>query len=335
MHVFPSLIVFALFAVMSPIAQANSNTNGQDCAPQAGTPMTPSPYLDARYFTDADELLAPPLGGENLNLGALPPHKRTFCQRTDASIIQDILNFPKQQTLSFKNPKGSFKTGLCWLHTRFQRFASYLANFRPDSPQPTRNQAKALIAQISHGQVTEIPGYADLDSFSNDFSDEVISELNSMGYRELLQNELSRRLGDSRSLAPADMAAVMDDIYGKVALFPHELFLRIRMQNQITPFQSHALLLLSIKPLQANNVHSSSMPWLRSKAGYELNFIDSNSPGEIITADYFYGETQLSYCYNEINDPIPTRHCAKAAVYPEFEEDILPIHRAIEEYCRH
>lgn len=289
-----------------------------------------SSRLDASYFSDSEELALPPVAGR---LGQVAKHKQDFCKRSHHEVSRRVLSDPLGSTLAFYNPDGTFNTGLCWLHTRFQRAANYLGDFKPELPKPTRENALKIIETIADGdEVVEIPGFKNLHEFSAAYKKEMTSQLNQMATKELFNLNLADRFGDRSRFSSDEFSATMDDIYDRQINNPHLMFLRERAAHYPTPFHSHSLLLFKMVPLSDGK---SPFGTLNASAGYRLTVLDPNSPNEIFELVYRRGATQLRYCLKgeNIHPQTRKRRCRDVTLYVDYEEDMKPIERAITSYC--
>lgn len=275
---------------------------------------------------------------ENHNL---PDYKRRYCAEYDANAIgQRILNDPNANTLAFENPPGTFRTYLCWLHSRFQRSATYLTNYRPELPRPNRNQAIDIISQIvAHRNVVEIPGFRNLNEFSTVYREEITAALNSMATGCFFNpGDCGARITDPYHPSPSDLRTTMDDLYDRVVRSRGDIqFLRVRRLRDepliANGFRSHAVNLLSMDPIYDDPQHPERdfdraspreyrNPITRHPiTGYRLRWLDSNSPHTVVDVRYHYGDTQAGRF-------VPQLHY-------EYAGDIPEMNAAIEQYCRH
>jgi hypothetical protein len=294
----------------------------------SGSPNPPVPDvpLDSRYFEDADRLTDETPYASRGEAERLPRHKRAFCARTENGIA-DSLDFlyggagSIYNWLAFSNPDGDFNTGLCWLHSRFQRSATYLAHFRPDRPRPSRAEAIRLIRRLAHDRdaVVEIPGFRNLMEFSSAYREELTVELNAMAYRAIPEG--ASRVGDASSTTAEDLRARMDQLYARRFEDRQIVFLRTKAAGMHL-LSSHSWLLLDMEPVFGEPLPGNPMAATR-KVGYRLKIIDPNYPTPVLI-DYKQGDTAL-------RDP---RENKATLPYPFYDDDIPAFRSAIREYCR-
>ncbi len=322
------LLLRGLFGFLTLVA--TSPAIADEChARQAGTlPLSAAFQLDASYFTDAEALNPGDGSGFSGSPERLPLNRRAFCSRNQYSIASGLISFPNQK-LSFENPAGSLNSGLCWWHTRFQRSASYLANFDSSKPKPTHDAAVKLIDKIiAMDSVVEIPGYANLEDFSRDYQKEMSTKLDRWAFRNYADGTWLQRLGDTGKTTPADMRSRMDAIYQRVLNKQQLLVLRIQIEGKGQGY-SHALLLTGIEPIRGGGEPSNSLSML-NPVGYTLKVIDSNNPQTILTIDYRYGQPNMGYCPYP-GDPVAG--CMKVVPTPAFDGDLPDMEHAIQSYC--
>lgn len=230
-----------------------------------------------------------------------------FCAR-DAAAIARLAREPSAR-LSFQNPGGSLGIGVCWWHSRFQRAAWYLADFRPElAREPgeslARREARMLADQSG---VVVIPGYADLATYSRDFRDVIEQELSDWQIRDSV-------LHGTWVLKPSLPAWL------PAALLKRKL---AKVQERFIAGGGQPIFQL-IQIRKSTGIHS----WLlldivRETAGYRLRVVDSNYPDRVLEAVYADGENELRY-----------EHVAGAGVVPyEFFDDQARISHAIGGYC--
>lgn len=229
----------------------------------------------------------------------IPP----LCQRG----LKDFQRLAQQTEshLVFENVGGLFNQGVCWWHSRFQRSAIYLAEFRPDFKKPTRAQAGLLAdALIQMNRVVTIPGYATIEEFSQDQFLAIQDELEEW---QLSAGLSSARFGLSgtASVPAAELEASMNALYQRVA-----------KQN-----------LIEWQMLQWPGIRTHS--WLvidmaKTGKGYKLDVIDSNNPASVMSYYYHRGETQVIYNTDTGTAFVP---------YMGYTEDLEKITRALDRYC--
>jgi len=290
----------------------------------------PSPYES--WFTDIDELHANWVSThENPRL---PEHKRRFCALHAGNSIGPTLGENSAANkLSFRNPPGSLNTGLCWMHSRYQRAASYLANFRPERPRPGRAEGERLVRQlIRRDAVVEIPGYRDLKEFSTEYRDAITTLLDEMGVACFLNpTDCLQRLGDSYEPSAEDLRATMDALYDQMLQQPGDVqLLRTRVSavsGVFRPFSAHSLLVLSMTPLRDKDApHAPGLP--PPPSGYGLKTIDPNYQDETGAVTYRFGDRTVRWSNSRESYALaPYRHY-------EYAGDIGDFARAAARYCR-
>jgi hypothetical protein len=273
--------------------------------------------LDASYFTDAGELgamngLYDMMTGKSAD--ELPIERRKLCARTEFDIAKNATEYENLFAFANSSSESFVNFGICWWHSRFQRSALYLANFRPNLEKLEHNAYIPLIMDlIAMKKVVEIPGYRNFHEFTGEFEKEIIGAL-----------------AEWQILDGAKLAPVIDGLSGST----HEpaVALRERMdqtydrmlrkkailwQQLILPgIGTHSWLLLDIQPIREGNADN---PFIVK--GYKLAILDSNSPSRVITPSYHFGDSSISF-YGEKMIPV-TDHDDEL---PKFED-------ALREYC--
>lgn len=285
------------------------------------------------WFTDTEELDRNWV--EVHEDARLPQHKRRFCAvHASNSVARELRDHLLFGSLAFENPPGSFNTGLCWFHSRYQRAASYLANFRPDLPRPTRERGAELALRImDRSAVVEIPGFNNLREFSEEYRQEITGLLDRMGVGCFLNPmDCAQRLGDTYDPTPEDMATMMRSLYEQMFHQPGEIqFLRTRadmFQSGISrTFGAHSLLVLEMAPLRDKGApHAPGMP--AAPTGYTLLTIDPNFPNDRVVLVYRFGDRRLTWQNSLMTYTLaPYRHY-------EYMGDINDFDRAARAYCR-
>jgi len=224
------------------------------------------------------------------------------CKRTGTDVLM-ALRDPNNQ-LSFDNDGGLFDGGVCWWHTRFTRSAAYLAEFHPELPKLSDDDAVNAIHAISElNEKVVIAGYANLKDFSTDYQQEIQSQLNKWQIRNGFLHAAWIQDLEGHDSAPPDQ--LHDMIYGIASQFDQEkrpLFLFLRLKG----VTSHASLLIGY------NFTSD---------GVALDVLDSNFTGTVTTFTYTEGMTSLDY------------HGTPYVPYVEFEDDFDQINGALQDAC--
>ncbi|HXH75742.1 MAG TPA: hypothetical protein VNJ08_12285 [Bacteriovoracaceae bacterium] len=279
-------------------------------------------------FDDLSELTRFMKFGKDLSL---PDHKQSFCAGNPRMISGRILDSSSRyfnETLGFANPPGPVGGGMCWLHTRLQRQFTYLANYRPDLPFPSKKDALAIIDRIVHRKgVTEIPGYKNLSEFSRAYRYDLISAIDGMGWRCVANpNDCLARLNDSYSPTPSEFQSNMDLLYQTQFAMPGDIqMVRTRVQEDKgtinAPLSAHSLLILEMQPIRYNTGPDEVVGYV---AGYRMKVIDPNYPGTVETVDYNFGNTHITAGGLRV---IPYQHYDNAS-------DIPQMNSFIDSYCQ-
>lgn len=291
---------------------------------------SPSKY-DVGYFEDVVSL---DHAMKNAVDPKLPKHKQQFCKGMPRN-VKDRIPYWKDDrsgwnfndTLAFENPPGPINAGMCWLHTRLQRQFTYLANYRPELPKPTKEQAKKIISDIvARKGVTEIPGFANLAEFSREYKAELVSAIDRMGWACVVKpTDCPARFADTYSPSPADVQATMDSLYRKQLLQHGDIqVIRTRMKKSsgITkPFEAHSMMILEMEPIR---LPKEKMELMGQVIGYRLRVIDPNFQNRIEVVDYKFGDTSLNAGFIDV---IPYKHY-------EYEGDIGEMNRSLDGYCK-
>jgi hypothetical protein len=137
-------------------------------------------------------------------------------------------------------------------------------------------------------------------------------------------------------LAAGDFKRTMDTLYTDRLWRPQVSFLRERTTYHNQPFLSHSLLVVGMEPVNAPK-EKWPAPWAPVRIGYILKVLDSNSPDEIATVDYRYGDRRINYCLSghHATPNIIKRGqiCYHGAIYSDYREDLGPLETAIASYC--
>lgn len=288
---------------------------------------------NGNYFIDADSLETAPLAGW-INVQNLTPGKRRFCERRMHDLVDSLQenhsgkNKASLGAISFNNPPGTFGTGLCWWHSRFQRNATYLANYFPGKNPPSDKQAKKIIRAIATGRVVvEIPGFANLREFSSTYKSMIVKELNRMTMMDFPNLKVFDRFGDTSEMHRNEMWTMMNDIHQKMLQHPQLMFLRQKkdLHNFVS---SHSVLLLKIEKVEED----TGAPWPHDKniVGFDLTYVNSNSSGLLTKVPYKKGDLGIKDC--------PTKDGVGEQCYftlrPDYQEDIHGLEQALADYCQ-
>lgn len=206
----------------------------------------------------------------------LPTNKVEFCERfNDHELLINYSQEP-QNLMAFKNQGGLLDGGVCWWHSRFQRNILYLSLFKPELPRPTLSEAKNIIKEIRLGRnIVKIPGFFNFFEFSKNYKKEIISELEKWQIYEgvVLGSWIDGLKGDIQ-IDPSRLKKMMDSLYTYV-----EVEKKIAYQKlQIRGITSHSWLVVGLK----KTIH-----------GYDIGFIDSNSPSMTEIYSYHFGDNSF------------------------------------------
>lgn len=211
---------------------------------------------------------------------------------------------------SFKNRGGIRSGGVCWWHSRFQRAAWSLAEFRPELPKPTTREAVALIHSIAHlSKVVIVPGYADFISFSADYHVEIQRELEQWQLRDgFINQSWFRGITGQNDLSknPEKLKRIMDRLFRYSGEAKREKFVPWVML-QLAGIESHAALLTGMQ---------------KTSDGYILRIVESNRPDE--NQEWYYRNGD-GYLGDSEERMIP---------YYGFHRDVRKMDRALSKYCR-
>jgi len=217
----------------------------------------------------------------NILAGTLPHTKTDYCERFADSpqakeVLQD-LSTDSVNLMAFKNDGGLFNGGVCWWHSRFQRNILYLAVFRPDLPKPkSTSELKQLIHKIRDGvSVFSVPGYQNFEEFSRENQKLIQSELNDWQLYDgvVLGGWMDGLKGDTKIEAPL-LEKMMKEVFDYVAVKKKIGYQKL----QIKGITSHAWLVVGIK---------------KSENGFEVGYLDSNSPRMSLNYSYKSGDTSF------------------------------------------
>jgi hypothetical protein len=205
------------------------------------------------------------------------------------------------------NHGGMFNGGVCWWHSRLQRAAIYLAEFRPELPKPNSYEAQGIINRLSSmSQVVVIPGYSSFQDFTRDFPYAVQHRLESWQREDgILRFRWISGLRGATALTDASMRGVMEAIHNMVAVQHRIVFEKLSMPG----ITSHAWLIIGSR---------------KTSDGYVIEVIDSNSPGSTTEIEYRYGDNYLHYPYS--TQPI--------VPYLQYDGDLNRIFWALQNYCK-
>ena len=203
---------------------------------------------------------------------------QSFCRaKSDGKKIQQFLAHPSNQ-LPFKNQGGIGNGGVCWWYSRFIRNTAYLAHFRPELPRPNLAEAYRIIEAIRRGQVVvTVPGYFNLQEFSNDYGQLILETLERWQLSDgLIRQNWVIGLAGSFEVHPDRLRFLMDSLYSEVNDNKDVVYQKLQFQG----IDAHAWLVVGMKQLHD---------------GYRLEVLDSNFPGQVHYYVYRHGMTHFVY----------------------------------------
>ena len=260
-----------------------------------------------------------PRADESLPAGEADSGRAAWCSRTSASVRAAL--YDPNHRLSFKNPSGRFRTGLCWWHSRYTRSSAYIARFLPDQPKLPRKEMIRRIHRLAYMDgVTEFPGYANLWEMSKDWKPEITDALNDWQLRDALtRNSITRGWAGRPTPKPDLLQRFMDEMFERVEVEGHVGFHKLKLRK--LEYGSHAWLVLAME---------------RFPGGYILDILDSNSTG-VHKILYLDGDGVIGW---RQPDGVEDKYGAWAMkAYGEtfpFEQDTTDyghFARALEKYC--
>jgi hypothetical protein len=230
-----------------------------------------------------------------------------FCdQRVDSESVRAVM-MRSENRLAFRNQGGLVNGGVCWWHSRFQRNATYLTQFRPELPRPDEKEARKLIHDIRLGKkIIEIPGFGNLRDFSIRHRDLIQDQLNDWQLSDAFVRQqwlVGLFAGGGTQNSAERLKERMDELFDRVVVEGEIVFQVLQMKGVV----AHAWLVLGA--VEINN-------------GYRLTVLDSNF-ADPYTVDYRFGDTTFD---SRIYGPfIPAT--AKASEGRRLE-------KIVDKYCR-
>lgn len=292
--------------------------NSGQCLGEVRQAETRPLRTDTGWFHDA-QFLRDTLVAEGIAID-----RQNFCAAGLGVGRRRLLN-DGRMLMAFGNPDGMFKTGLCWMHSRFQRNTAYLADFHPERPKPTEAQVDVIVNKLARGEeVVPIPGFWNMYEFSKLYQEKITSVLNRLGVECVANGDCAKRIGDRSSASSAeDMRSRMDALYSRFIGHQDVLFARIEL-SKFGPLYSHSILVVNVEPIRP--VTGNPLALMTGIAGYFLWVIDSNDPNQVRILEYRPGDTSLKYQWN--GKPY------NMMMYPDYEEDLNSFKTAIANYCK-
>lgn len=206
--------------------------------------------------------------------------------------------------LAFRNSGGPMKIGLCWWHSRMQRNANFLLDFRPSQPKLSRDEALSVIKGLSSTDaVMAVNGYRNLFDFSYEYYDEMTESLGQWQMAESFFkfNWLNGLEGES-SINSTDLELKMDELFSRVQGKRETVYQMLQYPGPA----AHAWLVLGMT---------------KTAAGYSIEAVDSNYT-YVTKKEYFRGDTHLN---GDFGDFVP---------YTQRTEDLDSIRGAISRTCQ-
>lgn len=213
------------------------------------------------------------------SLFAAPKSKSEFCASYRSPKRAQNLLREDTMRMAFANRGGLAYGGVCWWHSRFQRNAAYLTIYRPDLPKPSSREIKRIIKKIRFGRdVVTIPGYSNFYQFSRENEREIQSRLNGWQRHDgfILQSWVIGLAGSS-TRDPDELREEMDELYQQVSQGDI-----VYQKLQIKGIVAHAWLVIGME---------------KTRDGYELFVIDSNSPYSTQKYTYTLGDESFYHHY--------------------------------------
>jgi hypothetical protein len=240
----------------------------------------------------------------NVFIFSLAEASTSICSETHSSIISKLKRY--ENRLAFANDGGMLSSGVCWWHSRFERAAAYLAVYQPLLSKPKPRVLKNILEDITHMRPVVIPGYRNLEDLSSSSENEEMIQkvLNAWQARDAFINQAwIRGLSGRPRMREDKLRKHMKEIYDTFQGEKRPHFLMLQMPGLV----AHAFLLLNIRQVSR---------------GYELQVVDSNSPGRLEYFIYEEGSTSMNYFGKDF---IP---------YLGFARDFNKISNGLEKICR-
>ena len=231
-------------------------------------------------------------------------HSYPLCSMTWTD-FQDKLGKPENR-LGFHNDGGPLGIGMCWWHSRMQRNANFLLDFRPWELRGDDSEIWSVIkALMTPNRVMAVRGFSNLRQFSTAHSTEMREAL---GQWQLVETFLGfnwvNGLQGGPTENPADLAERIDRLFIRVNVLHQVVYVMLNLPGT----SSHSLLIVNMLPL--------------AKGGYMLETVDSNFSD---LKYYFYhtGDDHLSSIYGGF---VP---------YVQRSSDLDNFQDAIQRTCSH
>lgn len=233
-----------------------------------------------------------------------------FCESArNPNFLKEQLN-ERENLIAFTNPRaGIANGGLCWWHSRFQRNATYLANFRPEKPKPNEKELKKIIRKLALGNglgrmaVVEVPGFNNLLEFSRAYRRELVRYFERWQVREgvVLGSWAYRGLAGASRNSARRLERRMDRLFELVEGKNQIVYVKLQMPGVV----SHSWLVTGME---------------KTGDGYVLEFLDSN----------YIGKRRYKYIQGMRHFGTQRRPFVP---YIEYQNEISRAKRAIRRYC--
>lgn len=190
-----------------------------------------------------------------------------------ASNWADFQNKLRDDThrLAFLNSGGPMKIGLCWWHSRLQRNANYLLDFRPSLPKLSRDEALAVVKKLSSTkQVSAVDGYRNLRDFSADYYREMTEMLGQWQMAESFFGNWVNGLEGESEVSAEELRQKMDELHARVQGKKEIVYQMLQYPGPT----AHAWIVFGMK---------------KTPAGYSIEAVDSNYYG-LIRREYRDGD---------------------------------------------
>ncbi|GAB4011972.1 MAG: hypothetical protein Fur0010_07260 [Bdellovibrio sp.] len=237
--------------------------------------------------------------GANTSVG-----KIDFCRdRVEGNYVQELLK-ERESRMAFANHGGLANGGVCWWHSRFQRNAAYLTFYSPEKKRPTDSEAKDIIKDIRKGKkVVEIPGFRNFNEFSRAFASEIQDRLEGWQRTDgFINQSWITGLAGKTETTPEKLQEMMDELYSQVSQ-GEVVYQKLQLKGII----AHAWLVIDME---------------KTRDGYVLSVVDSNSPSSTNAYTFRSGMTSLHYPY--LGKFVPYTH-------KDNEEEKLK--KVVQSYC--
>lgn len=198
----------------------------------------------------------------------------SICTRSNIDQIE-FLKSPSNR-LTFDNDGGIFNGGVCWWHTRFERAAAYLAQFKPELTAPTPAEAFNIAWKLAElrGPIT-VPGFKNLQEFSIVHQKEIQRALEKWQMKNgTVRGVWIRGVSGRSEMEPAVLKDHIEKIIANFESKKRPAFLVLQMPG----ITAHAFILLDYERIQN---------------GIDLKVIDSNYSGRVVTYEFRDGDRAI------------------------------------------